>query len=239
MTTISSWHDDAFPVTRWSMATQGFDRPGRSSGEALGELGSRFRYPIYAYLRHCGHAPAIAEEVMRGFCGTLDGQGMQMPGNARFRGFLLERLHAWLAEDWHHVHERADAGLAQADALLEERHARDHRTTDSPDQAFQRAFALQVLARALDRLRSEARQTRHQDMYAVLAPFLGRDPAPGQCEDIAHALRVRPLTVAIALKRLRQRLRELADAELADTVSCADEFRDEQQALLAILLPSA
>lgn len=237
MTMVDSRHGgSAFPVTRWPMATQVLERTSR---DALGELGSRFRYPVYAYVRCCGHDPTIAEEIMRGFLGDFGARDAHPPGGVRFRRFLLDRLHAWLADDWHRINEPADAERADADAALEARYAHDRRAMDSPDQAFQRAFALEVLARALDRLRGEARQTRHDAMYDALAPFLGREPAPGQCEEIASVLRVRPLAVVLALKRLRQRLRELADAELADTVSSADEFRDEQQALLAILLPAS
>lgn len=229
--------DSAFPPTRWSMATQVLDGTDRPRRQALGELGSRYRYPVYAYLRHCGHAPTIAEEIMRGFLGDLGGQDLRAAGSVRFRRFLLDRLHAWLTDDWHRIHASADAERSEADAALEARHLHDHRPTEPPDLAFQRAFALEVLARALDGLRAEACQTQHESMYDALAPFLGREPAPGQCEEAARALHVRPLAVAVALKRLRQRLRELADAELADTVSSADEFRDEQQALMAILLP--
>jgi len=39
----------------------------------------------------------------------------------------------------------------------------------------------------------------------------------------------------MALKRLRQRFRELVREELADTVASADELAAEQQALLAAL----
>jgi hypothetical protein len=41
--------------------------------------------------------------------------------------------------------------------------------------------------------------------------------------------------IVMALKRLRQRFRELIDSELADTVASADELLAEQQALYAVL----
>ena len=40
---------------------------------------------------------------------------------------------------------------------------------------------------------------------------------------------------AVALRRLRQRFRELIDTELADTVASADELLAEQHALFAVL----
>jgi hypothetical protein len=48
-------------------------------------------------------------------------------------------------------------------------------------------------------------------------------------------LRTRKVTLILALKRLRQRLRELAALELSDTVSSADALATEQDALLSIL----
>ena len=85
---------------------------------------------------------------------------------------------------------------------------------------------------------SEARQTGHLPMFQMLERFLARDPAPGDYEAIANHLRVRPLTLVMALKRMRQRFRELASQELADTVATADELANEQAALHAALRDS-
>ena len=45
------------------------------------------------------------------------------------------------------------------------------------------------------------------------------------------------MTLVVALKRLRQRFRELVRDELADTVASADELTAERQALLTALDP--
>jgi RNA polymerase sigma-70 factor (ECF subfamily) len=228
----------AFPTTRWSLVTQVFGGGESASSEALGELGLRYRYPVYAYVRRCGHAPAIARDITRSFLHHLQREVRKQsapPDRGQFRRFLLERLHAWLADDWRRTHEDLDEVSPEADGDLEASYARDRMHVDSPDQAFQRGFALEVLAHAFDRLRAEVRQTGHLDMYETLAPFLGRDPEPGQYDEFARALRTRPLAIVVALKRLRQRLRELASEELADTVSSAEELATEQQALFAIL----
>jgi len=238
MTTTHPSHDrSAFPATRWSMATRA-EFADNASAQALDELGARYRYPVYAYVRCCGHTPQIAQDIANSFLRDLHARfrDRDVPrGSEHFRRFLVDRLHQWLADDWHHLLKESDEPSTTPDATLETRHMRDRRLADSPDQAFQRAFALEVLGRALDRLRAEATQTGHLDMYAALVPLLGNDPAPGRCDEIASALRMRPMTLAVALKRLRERLRELASEELADTVANADGLAAEQQALLAIL----
>ena len=48
-------------------------------------------------------------------------------------------------------------------------------------------------------------------------------------------LGLRPVVLATALRRLRQRFRELTDADLADTVASAEELVAEQATLLTAL----
>jgi hypothetical protein len=72
-------------------------------------------------------------------------------------------------------------------------------------------------------------------MYKALEPYLARDPSASQYEAMAARLNIRQLTLVLALKRLRQRLREMAAEELSDTVTTADDLAREQDALLAVL----
>jgi len=62
---------DRFANTRWSMVMQqaSGDSPGAS--RALDELAQRYWYPVYAYVRRCGHAPAIAQDITRTFLHRL------------------------------------------------------------------------------------------------------------------------------------------------------------------------
>ena len=205
------------------------DLPASNARDALGELARRYWYPVYVYMRRCGHAPSAAEQLARRFLQHLLTDAPD--GTGPYRGYLLSRLHAFLAAD---VHGPIDESLP-VPADLEGRYQQDQLGQLSPEQSFQRAFALQVLNRTLRRLRAEASQTGHGDMYESLEPYLGRDAAPGEYEFIATRLKCRPLTVVVALKRLRQRFRELAAEELVDTVSSATDLVAEQNALLAVL----
>jgi RNA polymerase sigma-70 factor (ECF subfamily) len=72
-------------------------------------------------------------------------------------------------------------------------------------------------------------------MYEALEPFLGNEPQAGVYEALARQLQSRPLALVVALKRLRQRFRELVGEELADTVTSSDDLAAEQQALHAVL----
>jgi hypothetical protein len=229
-------HDTGFRSTRWSAATHATALRDTGGAEALAELFMRYRYPVYAYVRRSGHAPAAALELMHRFLDALQRRvGADPPtGRPQFRRFLLDALATYVAS---HTHSAGAAPDAEPDssAPLEARFACDAARDDAPAQAFQRGFAVDVLLRAFARLREEAEATGHGAMYAALAPYFARDPEMQEYDLLAASLRMRPLTIAVALQRLRQRLQELAAEELADTVSTAAELADEQAAMLAAL----
>lgn len=233
---------DPFATTRWSMVMQQANGDSPEATRAFDELAQRYWYPVYAYVRRCGHAPAIAEAITRSFLNTLisgfQAGNREQPPHGHFRKFLLQQLNAFLGGDWRDAIV-ADAGdMLTAPPDLEARNQRDNAQAISPEQAYQRSFAFEVLARALRRLHSEARQTGHELMYDALQPYLARDPVPGEYEVIAKRLQSPPLALVLALKRLRQRFRELAAQELADTVTSPQDLADEQAALHAALIDS-
>lgn len=206
---------------------------------ALDELGARYRYPVYAFVRRCGNTPGIALDIAQAFVHALreevrTAEPMHRP--AQFRRYLLERLQAWLAADWRDafVADAAATSPAEPDDL-EARYRADGADNGTPEQAFQRGFAFEMLDRALRRLHDEAKQAGRADLYAALAPYLVQDPAPDRLAELAAAQRMPPYLLAQALHRLRQRLRELALAELADTVASADGLEHERQFLLDVL----
>jgi RNA polymerase sigma-70 factor (ECF subfamily) len=187
-------------------------------------------------VRRCGHAPEAAGNIARRFLQQLlrevDDRDAQ-PSQGHYRSYLLSRLHMFLAAG---TVDRGDAATdPEMPPDLEARYQRDHLDELSPEQSYQRAFALQILHRTLRRLTDEARQTGHLPMFEQLEQFLARDPGPGEYDSIAASLRVRPLTLVMALKRMRQRFRELAAEELVDTVATAEDLAGEQDALLSVL----
>ena len=136
---------------------------------------------------------------------------------ARLRAFLEnEQPIAAVAE--------VGAELIEPPPDLELKYQRDNGGAQSPEQAYQQGFALELLARAGDRLREEAGQTGRLDMFDALQPFLAIDLPPAEADELGKRFGTRSVVVAVALRRLRQRFRELIDAELADTVASADEL---------------
>jgi RNA polymerase sigma-70 factor (ECF subfamily) len=239
MNSQASASQNRFARTRWSIVMLQAGQESTDARDALSELAQRYQYPVYAYIRRSGHPPALAVDLTRSAVRWLlrpDSPKREPTTAGHYRHFLLERLQSFLRGKWSEVAEDDSPALDVATPPdLEARYERDQFAGTSPEQAFQRCFALVVLRRSLQRLRNEAAQTGHLDMYDALEPYLARDPPPGQYEPIGARLRIRHVTLVLALKRLRQRLRELAAEELSDTVNTADNLASEQEALLAVL----
>lgn len=237
--TVSNHSHKHFSTTRWSVVMQLAATSSSDAHGALTELAQRYWYPVYAYVRRCGHVPAMAQDITSSFLHHLLQQfrnGKPLAAQGHFRRYLLMQLHSFLAGDWREAIDAENAAeLGAPPADLEQRYQQDNTQVTSPEQAYQRSFALEVLGRAFKRLRSEARQTGHLAMYEALEPFLGNEPPAGVYEALARQLQSRPLALVVALKRLRQRFRELVGEELADTVTSPDDLAAEQQALHAVL----
>jgi hypothetical protein len=238
MMTSTARSSDRFATTRWSVVMQAASAESTDASHALTELAQRYWYPVYAYVRRCGHAPAIAQDITRCFLGGLMqqfGDSVTRHPQGHFRRYLLDQLNAFLGGDWRDAVDNDGTAELTAPVDLETRNERDNAGALSPEQAYERSFALEVIARALRRLRSEAHQTGHLAMYRALEPHMANEPAPGEYEAIAAQLQTRPLALIVALKRLRQRFRELIGQELADTVTSAEDLAAEQAALHAVL----
>ena len=233
--------DNRFATTRWSVvmklaATDSID----ARRAAMHELARHYWFPVYAYLRHSGHPPQVAAGISRAFLAALLQRLREndaLPQRSHFRRYLLDQLHAFLNSDWRDVVESDGEELA-APPDLETRYRNESAEATSPEHAYQAAFAREIIGRAYRRLQSEASRSGHQVLFDALDSYLEREPAPGEYAALSQRLAMRPLALVVALKRLRDRFREMVGVELADTVASADEFAAEQAALLSILRSS-
>ncbi len=118
---------------------------------------------------------------------------------------------------------------AEAAAWLAERPA----PGAGPEAAFDRQWARLVLQRDLERLRREQAAQDKLAQYEALAPALGGEAADSH-DTLAQRLGMSPGAVAVALHRLRRRLRELVRHEVLQTVGSAADLDDELRQLLGV-----
>lgn len=225
----------AFQQTRWSLV--GAARAGDDALGALTVLCRDYAYPVYAYVRRSGHAPEAAHAVCRAFFARLAHALREVDPRAhgRFRTFLLAQLTQFLATDWSDA-PPDDAPLPDLPlAQLEARHRHEAARAATPAQGFERGFALELLVRGMRQLRNEAAQGGRLELFERLEPYLSREPGPGEHALIERDTGLRPLVSVVAIRRLRQRFRELIDAELSQTVASDKDLEAERDTLLSIL----
>ena len=231
----------AFEPTQWSVVLAS-RRDSNNRPAAIQRLCSAYWLPLYSYLRRRGHGPADAEDLTQGFFVYLiesDFLERPDPAKGRFRGFLVGALKFYLSQHY----ERAGAqkrggGVQFVDwASLDaegEYTASDHPQLD-PSEAYEKTWALTLLARALRQLEAEQATAGKARQFAVLQPFLSSTPTRGDYDAAAAALGTTRTNVAVWVHRLNHRYAELVKLEVAATVRSPDEIAAEmhhlQQAL--------
>ena len=203
----------------------------------------QYWYPIYHFARRQGRTHHEAEDVTQQFLARLlatDGIGAARPERGKFRTFLLTALRNYLTDEWRHAHAAKRGGeevIVSIDlARAEQRFAEEPTDQNlTPDQAFDRAWAVEILERAVTGLREEYESSGRGPLFAALSPRLWNsngsslaNPAPQKTEMNAHA-------VSMALNRLRHRLGLRLREEVATTVADGADIDAELRLLIASL----
>jgi len=116
----------------------------------------------------------------------------------------------------------------------EERYQREPAHDETPERIFERRWALSVLDRVIEKLRSEFVQHGRPVHFDRLKVFLlGQSDAPYAV--LAQELNTSEGALKVAIHRLRKRYRELFRREIADTVSDPADVESELRDLAAVL----
>lgn len=227
-----------FRTTRWSLVI-GARSGSHKANRALDELCRVYRPPVLAFVRRHGPADGEAEDLTQAFFEQLlrlRTHAAADPTRGRFRVFLLVALKRFLSNQSAFAQAAKRGGGSMTFSLDDDERAALPADPATPEGAFERAWATVVVQQAARRLQLEASAAGKLELFEALRPFLLESPDPDDYARIAERLAMRRNTLAVAIHRLRQRLRELVREELADTVSAADQLDAEvstlQQALV-------
>jgi RNA polymerase sigma-70 factor (ECF subfamily) len=237
-----------FQTTRWSIVLHaGRDTAGARA--ALEELCRTYRSPVIAYVRSRGSGADEAEDLGQAFFTRfIEGayHAQADPARGSFRAFLLTALKRFLDDASERAHAQKRGGNVQFQSLDsmrgDESEVGNVADRDTPEQAFERAWAKAALRAAMRRLRAETAAAGRSVLFDQLCEFLAERPSEADYERVAETLKMRRNTVAVAVHRLRQRLRELVQDELAETAVDQDGFDGELDRLrksLATVMNSA
>ena len=230
-------------TTQWSEVLAARDGSDTRARRALESLCQTYWQPLYAYIRHQGYGPEEARDLTQGFFTELLSKDVLSdvnPVKGRFRSFLLASLRHFLS----HERDRARAlkrGGGRRTLSLdvetgEAGYVADPAEEMTPDDVFERRWAMTVLDRAAERLQAGSTQSG-ADRFAHLKQYLtSAEPQPPYRET-ASALGMSESGVRSAVNRLRQRLGQCLREEIAETVSDPAEVDEEVRHLLVVVRP--
>lgn len=218
--------DGFFATTRWTMVAAAANSNSPQAAVALEELCGTYWFPLYAYVRRHGFGKEDAEDLTQAFFAKLlerrDLGGLDRE-HGRFRAFLLAAVKNFLSN------ERDRAGRLKRGGHLTH-FALDWQSADtqfqvadvgsrSPDQAFDREWAITLLEKVIVRLREEFEAEGKGCKFDGMKDFLTVDR-----EDASYAARAAQLgmdesALRVAVHRLRKRYRALLRREVAQTLS--------------------
>ena len=227
----------AFNTTRWTrvcLAKVSSD-DGR---KALAELCEAYYEPVVTFLRCELRDAGAAREMSHAFFEQLLGGGRihaADPARGRFRSYLLGAAKHFLAH-----HREAVSRLKRGAGIVpvpmdddEVRGVPDGQL--SPDAAFERQWALTVLARGLGALQQECASEGKSELFAQAKPLLTGDAAHGDQANAAAACGMNVAAFRMAMHRLKKRLRQCVKVEVAGTLEDPAMVQEEMRALFAAL----
>jgi RNA polymerase sigma factor (sigma-70 family) len=241
-TSSTSPRGDYFATTRWTVVLAAGRKSSARSDGALAELCRTYWYPLYAYVRRRGHSREDAEDLVQAFFARfleknyLEGLSSE---RGKFRAFLLASLKHFLANEWDKAGRLKRGGGVEHLSLdwqdANGRYHLDPADTASPDQLFDREWALALLGRVVMRLREECATAGKARLFQRAKTFLTVGESATPYGRAATELGMEEGALRVAVHRLRKRYRELLRDEIAQTLEDPAAADEELRSLRAAL----
>ncbi|MBS0658486.1 MAG: sigma-70 family RNA polymerase sigma factor [Verrucomicrobia bacterium] len=232
--------DEQFPPTMWSAIVSAREGGGSAAQKSLERLARAYWQPLYLFVRRSGHGHEEARDLTQGFFAHLlsrDFLKNLRPEAGRFRGFLVRSLQRWLMDQYDRRTAAKRGGGEQPISLeaLGDGLGAPTTTAESPERAFDRQWAREIVARALAAL--ERSWADRAALFQALKPSLDPHSAatlPPYAE-IAARLGTTEQAVKSAAFRLRQEYVAAVRSEVRSTVADPAEVDDEIRHLVSLL----
>jgi RNA polymerase sigma-70 factor (ECF subfamily) len=209
----------------------------------LADLCEAYYEPVVAYLRSVVRDADAARELSHAFFAEMLGGGTihtADPERGRFRFYLLGAVKHFVAHQREsEMRQKRGGGLAPLSLDLASSDSPALKVPDesrlSPEAAFDRQWAVTVLARAMEALESECAAQGKSVVFEQLRPWLLGESEYGDQAAVADALGLSAAAMKVTVHRLRQRFRQCVKEEIAGTLKDAAAVEDEMRSLYAAL----
>lgn len=242
MSSLASSSDSprVFPNTRWSVVLAATQSNSSESAEALETICRAYWHPLYAYVRRCGHSPHDAQDLTQEFFQRLlekhwlEGADRQ---KGRLRTFLVLALKHFMANEWRRTSAQKRGGN-QSHVSLDTAFAESCCAPDpelSPDEVFDRQWALTLLDLTLKQLQAEFAAAGKAGDFDTLKSCLMAEHGAIDYSAMAEQLGINAGAARVAVHRLRKRFRQLYREEIAQTLAEGADLDGELRHLAAAL----
>ena len=219
-----------FVTTRWTLLEQVSDE---QCVGALDELCQQYWGPVRGFLQRIGLNGSDADDMTQDFFQEFmrrDGFARARKEKGRFRSFLLTAVRN------HFVNAQLAAKRIKRGGnhtFVEVMDDVDSDSKLSPDEAFDRRWAEDIVDRSLSRLRNQWVAAGRP--FEVLAPYLSGERGAVPLEETAETLGVSLAAVKSSVHRLRRQFGDLVREEVRLTVGRDDDVVEELDYLMQML----
>lgn len=219
-----------FLTTQWTLLEKSLS-PGNV--EVEDELCRRYWHPVHQYFLRFGAAPDEAADLTQDFfVSFLDKGGFSRAdrNKGRFRSFLLAAVKN------HYLNQRrADSRLKRGGHLdfVPVHDELDRSTGLTPEEAFEKAWAEDLLSSAARKVREEWEGKGRP--FSKLSPYLTDGRQAPKLEETARELGISLPALKSAVVRLRSRFLQIVKEEVRATVVDPAEEEEELRHLIKIL----
>ena len=183
--------------------------------------------PLYSFVRRSGRSVEDAQDLTQSFFSRLlekDYLRHVDPALGKFRAFLLAALRNFLTNEWRREQAGKRGGQARflsVDEMTrgEEYYAASASAFGTPEQVYERNWALRLLERATRRLEEEFQAAGKSHIFTHLKPYLEGERDAARYAQVASALHWSEVSVRVAVHRMRGRFRDLLQQEVAATLA--------------------
>jgi RNA polymerase sigma-70 factor (ECF subfamily) len=227
-----------FITTRWSLVLDAGGNAAPQARKALSELFTLYRYPVYAYIKSLRYPADEAEDLTQGFFAQMlekNSLGVVEQGRGRFRNWLLVSVKHYLANMRDHERAKKRGGDGVQVGLEDAEVSSRELTEPTPEQAFERHWAVRILENALNALGQECTHAGKGLLFSKLKKTLTGE-AEESLVNIARELGMKTGTLRIHAFRFRRRYQELVEQEVLHTVKNPEDVADELRFLKSVLM---
>jgi RNA polymerase sigma-70 factor (ECF subfamily) len=230
-----------FRTTSWSLIVAAAAAPTTDARQALATLCQTYWNPVYAFIRRNGHDPDKAQDLTQEFFARLIEKNYLEEADrqrGRFRSFLLTSVTHFLANAWDRERAQKRGGgqmpVSIDTAAAEQWYIPAVVDATTPENLFERRWALALLERVMSRLRVEYAAAGKKEQCSVLEGFLNQE-SDDAYKKAAERLGVSTGALRMSVHRMRRKYRALLRAEIAETVAGTEEIDEEIRFLLSTL----